>query len=183
MIQESVLVKNIPDVIAKAHAMAVEKGWWDNPDRPWAEQHNNFYGEVAEAWEEYRAGRMNIWFEPMGNGTAFGDKPEGFWVEIADLLIRMGDTLGKYKVVTLLLDHDSGKIKDDVSFIANLYRELAKIAAGPDGDFRNMLDVSSWIFSDCFNYAKKSGVDLYDIISVKMSYNQTRSRRHGNKKA
>lgn len=177
-------ITSIPELITASHEMAKEKGWWDHEKngetRPWAEQHNNFYGEVSEAWEEYRAGRMDIWYAPE---IIEHQKPEGFWVEVADLLIRMADTLGRYKVVTLLLDDDRGNFLDDVSFVASLYRELGKIADGPNGDFLYMLDVCGCVFSDCFNYAKKSGVDLYHVISLKMAFNQTRSRRHGGKKA
>lgn len=74
------------------HALAVEKGWYPNGDqRPASELAPvivaNLHGEVSEAWEEYRKGHPldHIYFREDG-------KPEGFPVELADLVIRVLDT-------------------------------------------------------------------------------------------
>jgi NTP pyrophosphatase (non-canonical NTP hydrolase) len=46
--------------------------------------------EASEALAEHRAGRMALWFDVpfVGNG---GGKPEGFGVELADIVIRVAD--------------------------------------------------------------------------------------------
>lgn len=75
------------------HALAVEKGWYPNGEqRPAAEHLANLHAEVSEAWEEYRKGHPldHIYFREDG-------KPEGFPVEIADVVIRcldMADAIG-----------------------------------------------------------------------------------------
>jgi hypothetical protein len=46
------------------------------------------HSEISEALEEYRAKRMDTWSE------ANSRKPEGFWVELADVVIRLGDLIG-----------------------------------------------------------------------------------------
>jgi NTP pyrophosphatase (non-canonical NTP hydrolase) len=83
----------ITDLIQKAHAMAVEKGWWDGPERSIGDQVANFHAEISEAWEEVRAGRnlVSTYLEPDG-------KPCGVPIELADTLIRIFDTCGRYKI-------------------------------------------------------------------------------------
>jgi len=87
------------DMARRAHRMAREKGWWgsdvSSPDnRAPADQVNNFHAELSEAWEEWRAQRGITEVYHRDDG-----KPEGFPVELADLLIRLGDTAGRYELV------------------------------------------------------------------------------------
>jgi hypothetical protein len=83
----------IEELIERAHATAVDKGWWDGDPaaRPLGDQFANFHAELSEAWEEYRAGAA-LWEIRL---DAHG-KPEGFVVELADVFIRIADTLGAY---------------------------------------------------------------------------------------
>ena len=70
------------DLELAIHATAVAKGWWDEP-RSIAEILSNIHAEVSEAWECYRDGEMR---------TSLKDgKPEGFGVEMADIVIRVVD--------------------------------------------------------------------------------------------
>lgn len=82
----------IDDLIHESHTTAREKGWWDT-ERSVGDQFTNFHAEIAEAWEEFRDGRGwdEVYYGPDG-------KPEGIAVELADLLIRVADTCGKYGI-------------------------------------------------------------------------------------
>lgn len=81
------------------HDLAVQKGWWDLKvvkgeiiDRSMGDQIANFHAEISEAWEEYRNGRAPDAIY-MVNG-----KPEGFPIELADLIIRVLDTCAAYGI-------------------------------------------------------------------------------------
>jgi hypothetical protein len=83
----------------EVHALAVNMGWWDEVvigktvvPRSLGDQISNFHAEISEAWEEYRNGNEpdEIYYN---NG-----KPEGFPVELADLIIRVLDTCAAYHI-------------------------------------------------------------------------------------
>lgn len=102
----------INDLINKAHQTAVLKGWWgdaaadvlrltDDPldnayeDRNLYEQVALMHSELSEAVEELRNGRgvTEVYYNEDKPG-----KPEGFPVELADVLIRIFDTAGRYGI-------------------------------------------------------------------------------------
>lgn len=66
----------------EAHDNAVEHGWWTE-ERNIGEILALIHSEVSEALEEYRQDKMNLYW----NST----KPEGFGVELADVIIRVCD--------------------------------------------------------------------------------------------
>lgn len=98
------------DVIAESHNTAVEKGWWQDGDRPILEQLMLMVTELAEAAEQIRDGRTvgTIWWNterPVKNSAGKNLlKPEGFLAELADVLIRMSDTVGKYGLADEFLE-------------------------------------------------------------------------------
>ena len=78
----------IKKLIIESHKIGKSKGWWDE-DRGIPELIALMHSELSEALEEYRDGKsLNIRFD--------GDKPLGFTVELADVLIRIFDMAGKY---------------------------------------------------------------------------------------
>jgi NTP pyrophosphatase (non-canonical NTP hydrolase) len=94
---------NIKDMVAESHGRAVAHGWWETPeDRSFAVKLAVVHSEVSEAFEEYRHGRMDTYFvgsypTDPAEWLAFaskGNKPEGFAIEIADILIRAFDLAG-----------------------------------------------------------------------------------------
>jgi NTP pyrophosphatase (non-canonical NTP hydrolase) len=82
---------DINQLAYKAHAMAVEKGFWDDlkeePGRLTSigAKIALIHSEVSEAIEEYRNGH------PLDETRIEDGKPEGFGVELADVIIRVCD--------------------------------------------------------------------------------------------
>lgn len=89
--------RSIAELIETSHSIAREKGWWDkhdgNDDHQIPTLLMLMVSELAEALEEHRNGRgvNEIWFGKNG-------KPEGIPVEIADVMIRVFDMAGGYRM-------------------------------------------------------------------------------------
>lgn len=104
------------DFAAEVHALAVEKGWWENaPTFP--EVITMIHCELSEAVQEYRDGKPDFYYSCVacgenrlpcgsagtvncynfshGNGpencTYRAGKPEGVAVELADAILRILD--------------------------------------------------------------------------------------------
>jgi NTP pyrophosphatase (non-canonical NTP hydrolase) len=69
----------------EVHQYAVEKGWWENNDRPIPELLCLLHSEISEALEAYR------------NRVPYGDKG-CFEEELADLVIRVWDLCGAFNI-------------------------------------------------------------------------------------
>jgi NTP pyrophosphatase (non-canonical NTP hydrolase) len=100
--------RTLTELVQLAHAMACEKGWWpegpQNPDEIPAKL-ALIHSEVSEALEQYRDGHMLPYESHSG-------KPEGFGVELADVLIRVFDLCGYLKIdldrlVRLKMDYNA----------------------------------------------------------------------------
>lgn len=170
------------------HEWARRKGWWDNPNRPVSEILNNFHSEVTEAWEEYRGNRMATWYAP-GNA-----KPEGFWVEIADLVIRVADWVGSMQLPLEAMPNPGDLVAGaSVSeFVESLHCQIVFIAAlvASESETRDRQWINEQAAEDCstlvaicFAYAETCGIDLRQVIELKQKYNETRPYRHGGKLA
>ena len=154
-------------LVRVAHGMAVEKGWWDDgiANRPIEDIVNNFHAEVSEAWEEYRAGRMATWY------ADWLQKPEGFFVELADLLIRIADAAGARRIDVGEVCFDGPGFSVATSkAIFILHNLIVKC------DFEEVID-------ECLSLAVDNEHDLWATIREKLSYNATRPYRHGGKRA
>jgi hypothetical protein len=165
------------DEIAKeAHATALEKGWWEDgiEKRSMSEQLANFHAEVSEAWECYRSGQMETSYGKDG-------KPEGFWVEIADVLIRLGDSLGAYgkdAEKSFVYCNFDMTIPEFIGELHTTTAQLWKFGISLQRGAAN-------IYGLCRLVAEMRGElqKLDDALIVKLEYNKTRPYRHGNKKA
>ena len=161
-------------LVRVAHGMAVEKGWWDDGinARPLEDIVNNFHAEVSEAWEEYRAGRMATWYaDPQAVLAGKLPKPEGFFVELADLLIRIADAAGAHRIhVCEVYFTGPGFSVATNKTVLMLHNLIA------DRDFENLID-------ECLSFAADNEHDLWATIREKLAYNATRPYRHGGKRA
>ena len=157
-----------------AHAMAVDKGWWEG-ERSAVECWVNFHAELSEAWEEYRCGRMATWYaSDAANVLRSGGvpKPEGFWVEIADLMIRIADYVGsrRFRVMGGYFLGTEKDLESIPAVVSGLHHEIG--ACG----FLTAVDT-------CEHFAAAHKIDLWSIIREKLRYNATRPHRHGGKRA
>ncbi len=84
-------MKSIRSWTKDIHANAVAHGWWDDPERNLPELLCLIHSEISEALEAYRDGEIDTVVHDNG-------KPEGFWVEIADAVIRAMDLAGRFDV-------------------------------------------------------------------------------------
>ena len=106
-------------------------------------------------------------------------KPEGYFVELADLTIRIADTMGAYGWT---FSNAPVQSKPTIPvFIAYLHDRLMSLTLD---------DYSSWnsiarhacerAVRSCFIHAQEHNINLFAVINEKMAYNATRSFRHGN---
>ena len=89
------------------HQNAVEHGWWENGSRNIPELLMLVVSEVSEALEAFRRDEMETHYTPEG-------KPEGFWTELSDAVIRIMDLAGAYNVDlehVIALKHEYNKTR------------------------------------------------------------------------
>lgn len=185
----------------EVHQNAMEHGWWDRPIT-FGDIVSLCHSEISEALEEFRAGRPLVYFVET-NGfvvTAMderqGEKPEGIAVELGDCVMRILDWMsqesvdvdgamaqarvilrGGREVPALRVNGGMG----DLAAELHLYLSLA---------YRNYLN-GTGLFpiavrtAMCIlriqEWAEKNGVDLDAVLEEKLTYNKTRSYRHGGK--
>lgn len=186
-----------------AHPLAVEKGWWQDMDRPIDEQCANFHAEISEAWEEYRSRRMETWYsysgkqvEPVDHagknaeeGVKYGYvdgylmplKPEGFWVEIADLLVRLADTCGRYEWKPKLI-RPARHAKSISHLVCLLHHLVECMCTWDDWDDQSIAEEQVGLVLGHLSIFP-GAPDLWPIVNEKVAYNRTRPHRHGGKVA
>lgn len=94
---------SLNELAAAVHENAVAHGWWEE-ERGLPEVLMLCVSELAEALEEYRANKPNLYFEIEEETTLYAEgvavetvmrkKPEGVAVELADCVIRILDYCG-----------------------------------------------------------------------------------------
>jgi len=167
-------VVDFESLVCVAHQMAVDKGWWEG-ERQAVECWVNFHAEVSEAWEEYRCGRMATWYADSASVLRSGGvpKPEGFWVEIGDLMIRIADYVGSRRFEILgvsITEFEGAKWGNTPAVVATIHSLIAR------WDFMDVVET-------CQQFSTAHNVDLWSIIREKLRYNATRPHRHGGKRA
>lgn len=176
----------INELIQVAHADAKAKGFWDE-ERNIGEALMLIVSECGEALEAHRNGRMGDLQQfdaryPERNcelseeaslslfRNAFEDYiKDSFSDELADIVIRIADLLGQRGVVCDIEPNDCarfGNVGD------NLFYVVQMISAG------TLKRIQSAMF-EVFAIARAHNIDLWRFIELKLTYNRTRSYRHG----
>jgi len=209
----------IKEFMQKVHATAVAKGWWEKDQetgrlkaRNTAEMLALMHSEVAEALEIYRIPNKklsDLWTSNGGVATSnpltqveveahcqvmdpdFAGKPEGFMVEIGDLMIRIADTCEAMSIPldVVLCNTDISRLSWGRNVLDVVVSELLQhmnvclvYAFNAIRNGRAAAESFAEIFHTCAHIATLAGVSLEYVLVWKMRYNETRSYRHGNKK-
>lgn len=168
--------------IAAIHANAVAHGFWEPGEEPTFGEYCAFiHEEISEAFSAWRNGEPD---EYVKDG-----KPEGVWVELADVVIRCADLLGVLKqgmepwidsVYPKIVDYmralDEEKFAEYVSMLHNFVTNAHESAS------RNLLNVYitiEYIVACIYAMAEARNINLDAIIDRKCAYNATRPYRHG----
>lgn len=200
---------NLNEWSEKIHALAVEKGWWDDA-RPLGETFALIHAELSEALEAARNGEPPVWhlchFDGKGcekeacshwDGYCVerADKPEGVATEIIDAVIRLLDWCGK-EGITLRHPHASIDLLTGGDLEANGFGEITNVGEAVN-DLHIMLNdvfleappivspdaletaIASFI-AHCFGICYRLGVtNIEALMADKHAFNRTRERKHG----
>ena len=191
----------VNEMVKKAHANAVEKGWWPEGELlpPVSGQSDIdrrkslkslILTEIAEVIECVREGQMETVLRHDG-------KPEGFPSELADVALRCFDFAG-----ALGMDFESElrELEFSVSDVGPIYLGVSLVPGAseeppitPERICGLLYDVAGLLYAAAdqhglaYTYvgvaalADECGVDLAKEIILKHGYNVTRPHRHGNK--
>jgi hypothetical protein len=168
--------------IAAIHANAVAHGFWEPGSEPTFGEYCAFiHEEISEAFSSWRNGEPD---EYVKDG-----KPEGVWVELADVVIRIGDLFGRYTVSIIENEYYETMYGDMVDLtrkipsgkfamaISSMHGLVSKAFACEDGK-----DAIRWLVNTLmfvYAFADHNGIDLDAIIDRKCAYNATRPYKHG----
>jgi hypothetical protein len=191
------------ELMMEAHATAVEKGWWTLmqdgkvESRDLGEVFCLFHSEVSEALEIHRDPKRklgDVWFGEDG-------KPEGFAIELTDLLIRIADwaeasnnpVLPDCQLVSLIeplqVSRSTATYLNDIhTSLSDAHRAFSgemvfRTTSGMLALVRAIVIIVSLIGSSAYEAGFHDSQEfLSRCIDLKMSYNKTRPVRHGGKR-
>lgn len=96
--EELKIRRGIDELVKQCHRNAVSKKWW-SPAPTFAEGLMLIVSELSEALEDYRKGYVvSEQMKTPSCGTVENEKPVGIPSELADVLIRLCDLCGGFKV-------------------------------------------------------------------------------------
>lgn len=187
----------------KVHQNAINHDWADHK-RSISEYCALFHSEVSEILEEFRMAKpRELWFESGGidiidtdiiedvieefNSNEFENisknKPCGYGIEFADLVIRVLDFCGEND---LFLTHKSVirlVIKEDIEnlfvSICALHNRITNLQFAYIKKESAIAMFAYSILNYCFEWAKELNINLNKMIEIKHKYNLTRPKKHG----
>jgi hypothetical protein len=193
----------IEEVQAEAFATATGKGWHERPlvllANPLTIEHDRVLAKLALVHSELTEAQDCLDDRDLVMRVGENEKLEGFVVEIADVCIRLGDLCGALAqgdpTLFQLRCKDLGGWAHNVRINDRSAPELNRWMLA----IRRQIDlateaarVNAWAdFTAALSEAVDRmstlcagvGVSLSEAIEAKLSYNKTRSHRHGGKQA
>lgn len=151
-------------------------GWHDKvPSK--LEQHALFHTEITEAYNELIVGRLETWYQEDG-------KPEGFYTELADVVIRILDYFSldnltyssEQPLLEIVPDNEIGMI-----LFAHETISLATEYVRTNKQTYEMIELTKLIYTIQVYLALRHQEHLSYHIKEKIAYNKTRGHRHGGK--
>lgn len=175
---------------AEVKAYCIEKGWYDD-DVPFHQAMALLHEEVSEAGHAWRdhgledATSETPWYDDENKPVL--PKPEGVPSEFADVLIRLLDDSGRYKMdIAEYRSSYDGAFAIDDSFMVNidaLHNQICRASVALDTPYMSpsveLAGVLVFLEQLCDHY----GIDLMAEYTRKMAYNKTRAYRHGGRRA
>jgi NTP pyrophosphatase (non-canonical NTP hydrolase) len=160
--------------IAAIHANVVAHGFWEPGSEPTFGEYCAFiHEEISEAFSAWRNNEPD---EYVVDG-----KPEGVWVELADVVIRCADAIAAWNLKVHkkeLLQVPSFYIHMGFAeFISYLHWRIAD--AHMCGISRILGDRIMDTVNIIYSRADHTGIDLDAVIDRKCAYNATRPYKHG----
>lgn len=203
------MITTIAALIPHVHRIALEHGWWDDcrPDKDSGAYDNNerldidtakvralipeklalIHSEISECLECYRRGEMKTYYAANNGSPSISPipppacgKPEGFPVELADVVIRCADLAGALGVS---LKKGRQRWTKGLSIPAAMHWLHCYVANTPVTTYTpNVVVALENCVSACFDLAAEHGIDLWQAINTKSAFNETRPYRHGGRK-
>lgn len=188
---------NYNELAREIHENAVAHGWYEKPISEY-EYAALFHSEISEAFEEYRDGMPDVYWNCGVTGeicapasecdceyygaewecTHRNQEPHGIAIELIDLAIRLLDYAGAKE-----WDIDATKtmideIKEDFVSLKNAQHAMVYMLV--DGAYEP--DVVRALLDSISCYCASNGLDFESLLRLKHEYNKTRPYRHGGKR-
>lgn len=181
------MMADLNKLAAELHAAAVEKGFWDVEDAE-LKHIAKMHSELSEALQEDRCGRPMLYVDDIEvmdritDPAMFdGRKPEGVAAELADFVMMLLDLIVQLKCVVPeghpnewledTLDYDELRSTGIWTLVCALHAEMCDLMYNMRMAHRPIVMINEWLSA--------RGVDLLEIIRLKMEYNRSRPRLHG----
>jgi hypothetical protein len=161
----------------EVHQTALDKGWWEE-DRNVGEMIALVHSEISEAHEAADENRFETTFS---NG-----KPEGFYIECADVVIRVLDLghVGGFEFFLPELPSVDVSVEDVDRHLNLAHRAvseaLEKWRMKKDTEASFFMHLNLAVDSLCYLCGTQK---LLEAVQLKAAYNKTRPYRHGGKAA
>ena len=174
------------------HAQAVEKGFWDVEDAM-AKHIAKMHSELSEALQEDRMGNPMLYVDDIDaldritDPALFdGRKPEGVAAELADFVMMtldLAEDIG-LNISEISLRGYGGIINDHgreplYRFVVIMHDRLMYAVYGSETNYKA---IQFKVMISCVNrWLEQRGVDLWQVVRLKLTYNKSRPALHGRK--